>query len=373
MDEKDRDRSAEVEPRPPPVLEKKETPAVDVSSTALRGLFILASFYTLYLARSFLLPVMLALLLSFLLKPVLRFFKKLHIAEGWGAAIILITVVSTLVLGVVVLSEPASKWVAKAPETIHNLEEKIRRALKPAAQFTRAAKEVERITEQKADDENATRKVEIKRPSMIDSLARNAGNVLLAFGEMLVLLYFLLASGDLFLRKLLRMLPGTAEKKEVVEIAREIERKISRYLATATVLFAIEGTIIGIGLAIIGMPNPVLWGVMAAVVNYIPYLGALFGISVITLVAFLHFDSVSQALLAPGIYLAVNLMDNFVSPIVQGQRLKLNPVMVFVAISFWGWLWGIVGVFLAVPILMTFKIFCDHIPALAPVGEFLSD
>jgi predicted PurR-regulated permease PerM len=130
--------------------------------------------------------------------------------------------------------------------------------------------------------------------------------------------------------------------------------------------------VIGIGLAIIGMPNPVLWGVLATLVNYVPYLGAMFCVACITVVSLVTFESLGHALLAPAIYVFVNVSDNFISPLFIGKRMVLNPLIVFLAVLFWGWIWGIVGVLMAVPLTMAFKIFCDHFKALAPIGELLA-
>src|SRR5688500_11473327 len=134
---------------------------------------------------------------------------------------------------------------------------------------------------------------------------------------------------------------------------RETENGISRYLVSITLVNLFERTMNGFGLWLLGMPNPLLWGVLAFLANYIPYIGALVAGSIVTLVAFVSFDSVSRALIAPAIYFGVNFADNFISPYVMGRRLVLNPLVVFLAVMFWGWIWGIVGVLLAVPITMT--------------------
>jgi len=189
---------------------------------------------------------------------------------------------------------------------------------------------------------------------------------------MLILLYFLLASGDLFLSKTVKVFPGLDRKKEIVKITRAVEQQVSRYLFTVMVINIFMGITLGLGMYLIGMPNPVLWGVMAGLLVFLPYLGPLTGIAVVTLVALLTFDSLARALLAPAIYFALEtIQGQIVTPMVLGLRLALNPVAIFVWLIFWGWMWGIAGVLLAVPMLTVFKILCDHIRPLAPVGEFL--
>jgi predicted PurR-regulated permease PerM len=163
-----------------------------------------------------------------------------------------------------------------------------------------------------------------------------------------------------------------SDKKNAVEIAHAIESQISSYLATIAIINFCLGVAIGVAMALWGMPNPILWGVMGGLLNFIPYLGALIGVSVITLVAFTHFDLPSYGVLVPLTYYLLTAFEGyFVTPILLGRRLILNPVVIFLGFIFWGWLWHIPGMLLAVPILAVFKIFCDHIKPLEPVGEFM--
>jgi predicted PurR-regulated permease PerM len=188
----------------------------------------------------------------------------------------------------------------------------------------------------------------------------------------IILLYFLLASGDLFLRKLVRVLPRLSDKKAAIEIARDMEDQFSKYLVTMTLINVGLGLAVGGAMRLAGMPNPVLWGVAAAVTNFVPYLGPVVTLSMIALVSLLTFEDMGRALVAPGLYLGLNAIEGYlVTPMLLGRRLLLNPVVIFLGIIFWGWLWGIPGALLAVPILVSFKIFCDHIQPLSPIGEFL--
>jgi predicted PurR-regulated permease PerM len=189
---------------------------------------------------------------------------------------------------------------------------------------------------------------------------------------MFILLYFLLASGDLFLRKVIKFFPKLQEKKRIVRITREVEHHTSRYLYTVTVINFSMGMSIALGMYLIGMPNPLLWGVMAGFLVFLPYIGGLMGISIVTLVAFLTFDSIGRVLLAPAIYIGLEIIQGqLVTPMVLGLRFTLNPVAIFIWLIFWGWMWGIVGAMLAFPMLTIFKILCDHVRPLTPIGEFL--
>jgi predicted PurR-regulated permease PerM len=190
---------------------------------------------------------------------------------------------------------------------------------------------------------------------------------------MFILLYFLLACDGVFLAKLIKVSPRLVDKKRAVSIVREIEAQISRYLLTITAINIGLGIAVGTTVHFLGLRNPIMWGVLVALLNFVPYLGALTGIICMTLGAVLSFDSLGYAMLFPASYLVLATLEgNFITPMVLGLSLTLNPVVILIALSFWGWMWGISGMILAVPILVTFKIFCDHIEPMAPIGEFMS-
>ena len=208
---------------------------------------------------------------------------------------------------------------------------------------------------------------------MSGTLLRRGSEAVAGIAVVLVLLYFLLASGDLFLRKLIRTLPTLEDKKRAVDIARQLESDLSAYLSTVTLINLGLGVAVGVAMYLLGLPNPVLWGGLATILNFVPYLGAIVGILVIGLVAALTFDGVGQMLLPPLVYFLLTACEGyFVTPMILGRRLTLNPVMILLSLLFWGWLWGIAGAVLAVPMLAVVKILCDHLEPLHPLGEFLA-
>lgn len=342
-----------------------------VRSIALNGLFILASFYTLYFGRAFFLPIVLALLLSFLLSPVVRGLKKLHIPEALGAALAIFSLLGLLVLGVVELATPAYEWMGQAPQNLRKIEGKIRDLKKPVQTVSKATEQVEKIAKV-SGGQDSTPKVQVTTESLGARVLNKTTELISSAVVMFILLYFLLASGDLFLHKLIKVTPSLADKKRAVEIARQIETEVSAYLATITLINVVLGLVVWGALALIGVPNPLLWGVLATFANYIPYLGPILMVSVLTMVGLLTFPDVPHALLPPGAFLVLHGLETFlITPMILGRRLTLNPVMIFLGLTFWGWMWGIAGAILAVPIMVVFKIFCDHVESLAPVGEFL--
>jgi predicted PurR-regulated permease PerM len=344
-----------------------------IRSFALTGLFILASFYTLYFGRAFFLPIVLALLLSFLLSPVVRGLKKLHIPEALGAALAIFSLLGLLVLGAVELATPAYEWMGQAPQSLRRIESKIRDLKKPVQTVSKATEQVEKIAKV-SGGQDSTPKVQVTTESLGARVLGKTTELVSSAVVMLILLYFLLASGDLFLRKLIKVTPSLADKKRAVEIARQIETEVSAYLATITLINVVLGLAVWGALALIGVPNPLLWGVLATFANYIPYLGPILMVSVLTMVGLLTFPDVPHALLPPGAFLVLHVLETFlITPTILGRRLTLNPVMIFLGLTFWGWMWGIAGAILAVPIMVVFKIFCDHVESLAPVGEFLGN
>jgi predicted PurR-regulated permease PerM len=338
-------------------------------SLILIGLFLLVLFHTLRVARDLFLPLTLAFFLSFLLSPVLRVLKRARIPEAVGAALLLLVLVGGVGASLYSLVTPAAEWVAKAPESLTRVQRKLRTLRAPMQQMSRTADQVERTI---AGESSVAPVAAVKSPSWIlEALFGGTTAFLSEAIVVIVLLYFLLASGDLFLRKLIKVLPTFTDKKRAVEIARELENNISTYLFTVTLINVGVGVAVGVGVWLLNMPNPVLWGVLACVLTYIPYLGAAVGIGTLGLAAVLVFDDLGHALAVPAVYLVVSFVEgNFVTPLVLGRRLTLNPVVIFVGLLFWFFVWGIPGALLAVPILAVFKIVCDHVDTLAPIGEF---
>jgi predicted PurR-regulated permease PerM len=342
---------------------------VEVRSIAITGLLVLAVLYTLYFAKAFLLPIVLAVLLDFLLSPVVRTLKRAKIPEPAGAALVLLALRGAVGFAGYSLAGPAREWMARAPETLAKVQIGLRDLRKPVEQVTKTAEQVEAATEVA---KTGPQEVVVRGPRLSERLFGTTQTLLTGALETLILLYFLLAAGDLFLQKLIKVLPLLRDKKKAVAIARETEASISTYLFTVAMVNVVLGFAIALVMTLIGMPNALLWGALAAIAEFIPYVGATVLLGTLTLGGFASFGTMSHALLVPGAYLAVNLIQSqFVSPLILGRRLTLNPVAILVGLVFWWWLWGVGGAFIAVPLLATLKIFCDHIESLAPIGEFL--
>ncbi len=343
-----------------------------IRSIALTGLFVLACFYTLYFGRDFFLPVVLAIVFNFLLAPLVRMLNKVRVPVALGSAIVIVAVALTFGLLAFELSSPVAEWLAKIPETGAKLQSKAQPIRKLFDKLSTTSEQVEKLTVTKAEVGKTPQRVELKTPSLLDTLFSGTSKLVFSLLVVIVLLFFLLASGDLFLSKLVHVLPTLSDKKKAVKIANEIESNISRYLFTITFINAGIGVASGFIFWALGIPNPALWGAIAGLVNFIPTVGAVSVAILMTLIAATTFDSLAHIALVPAAFLCLTmLVGTFVSPLIMGRRLTLNPVVIFLGLSFWGWLWGIPGALLAVPMLAMFKIFCDHIEPLAPIGEFL--
>ena len=342
---------------------------MEVRSAAITGLFVLAVLYTLYFARAFLLPIVIAVLLDFLLSPIIRTLKRARIPEPVGAALLILTLLGVVGGTAYSLADPARQWMTKAPQSIAKVQSRLRELRRPVEQVTRTAEQVEAATEVA---KSGPQEVVLRGPRLSERLFGTTQSLLTGALETIILLYFLLAVGDLFLQKLIKVLPQLGDKKKAVTIARETEASISTYLLTVALVNVGLGVAVTLVMLLIGMPNAVLWGSLAALAEFIPYIGATVMLALLAMAGLITFPDVGHALAVPGSYLAVNLLQaNFVSPTVLGRRLTLNPVAILVGLVFWWWIWGVGGAFIAVPLLATFKIFCDHIESLAPIGEFL--
>jgi predicted PurR-regulated permease PerM len=337
---------------------------------SLFGLLVLAIFAALYFAKSVFFPITLAVVLKLIFGPVVRRLNRWRVPNFAGAALVVCGIFGLFALAVVFLSGPASAWIEDAPTHFQAVKSKLESLKAPMEKMSSAGDEVAALADVEAAEPPIA--VEVKQPGMTATVVSTTGEVLVVAFLTLVMLYFLLAGGDRFLEKLVNLAPQWSSKRNIVSLAREIQQSMSSYLLTVTAINIGLGIVIGIGMWLVGMPNPALWGAMAALLNYIPYFGAVVGMSIVFLVGLISFDSVGQALWGPAIYYIANVLEgNFVTPLVMGRSISLSPLAIVVSLILWGWLWGISGMILAVPILVATKIACDHIAPLEPVGRLL--
>lgn len=358
---------------PQPDLERSADAITQPRTRSLETtvLTVLAVLYTMYVAREFLIPIVFAILLNFLLSPLIRRLARLHIKPPLGAGLVVVLLVGGLGTGMYQLAGPAQRWAASAPQSFAKAQRKLRSIIQPMQQVSRNVEQAANAV----GSPTSERKQEVvvqAGPSLSSRLFGTTQRIAAGLVEIFILLYFLLAGGDLFLQKLIKVLPHFGDKVKAVEIARATESTVSAYLSTTLLLNIAEGIVVAFALWLLGMPNVVLWGVLVACLEFIPYLGAATATVVLGVAGLAQYDQMGHALMIPGAYLAINLLQsNLVTPMMLGHRLTLNPVAIFVGLAFFFWIWGVPGAFLAVPILATLKILCDNIASLAAVGEFL--
>jgi len=340
----------------------------NVQSLVLMGMFALLILFALYFTAEVVLPIIFAIILYLVLQPAMRVAARLRIPKAVAALLIIFVFFGGVgVLGFT-LSGPAADWVSKAPDSVRRIEQRLFVFKQPIADLQSVSKQVEKIAEGPATD---SKPVTVTGPGVGSFLFSSTRFMLVGLGTTVVLLFFLLVSGDLFLRRLVEILPTFSNKKQAVEISREIESNISSYLATISLMNLGVGILTGIATYFCGLSDPILWGTVAFLLNFVPILGPLCGAAILLLAGLLTFDPLWQAALPAGIYLLVHTIEETITPLMLARRFILNPVLVIISLVFWYWMWGIAGALLAVPLLATVKIVCDRIKPLMALGHFL--
>lgn len=339
-------------------------------SAALWGIFLLLLLAALYAARSLALPVAFAALASLVLGPVVRALVRFRVPAPLTAAALLLLFLGGAGYGIVALSGPAAEWVKRAPEGVREAERKLRFLREPVAQVSQATERVERAT--RLPGVQPTQTVVVQPRSLSDVALDQTQGFVSGLLMSAVLLFFLLSAPDGFLEKAVELAPRLQDKKRVVTAAREIEGEVSTYLLTTSMINAAFGAAVGVAMALLGVPNAILWGVLAALTNFVPYVGALAMAVVLAGVGILSFEGPWRMFLPAGVFVLLNVVEaNFVTPFVMGRRLTLNPAVVFVWVLLWSWLWGVPGGLIAVPMLAALKIVCQHAPSLAPLAHMI--
>lgn len=336
-------------------------------SFAVVGLFVFACFYTLKLAVDLFLPIVLAGFLGFLLTPVTRWLRRIGLSEFWAPLL------GTLGFLTILLCLFGALWFSLAqfqpdfPQYLDHIQERLAPIIDSVQ---KSSASIDRLSNWL--NPGSSHQTSIRGPSILEIALSNAPTFLAILIVVHVLAFFLLLYGARLLKKLVDMIPGVSEKQNVVEIAAEIEQTAARYFTSVTLINAGLGVSIWISVGLLGLPHPLLWGVAGFLLHYIPFVGATGGIIAMTLVSLIHFDSVWYAFLPPLAYLVCAAVEgNVAAPLFLGRWLILNPIAIILSFLLWSYLWGVAGTLLAVPILATFKIFCDRIEPLKRLGSFL--
>ena len=341
----------------------------DARTFFLGGLFALGALAALYVASSIILPIVLALVLNLLLQPAVRLLGRLHVPRAVGALLTVFLVIGALAGLVAALSVPAANWAERLPEGIPRLEAHLEVMKGPI----QALQSIIQQAEQATDAPGRGSIVSVRRDlGITGALFAGTRSALDGLFTTILVLYFLLVAGDIFLRRIVEILPTFSNKRQAVDISQQVQEDISAYLLTITAMNAAVGAATAAAMYLCGLGDPLLWGATAFLLNFIPILGPLFGVGIFVLVGMLSFDSLWWALLPPAIYLGIHLVEGeTLTPMLLARRFTLNPVLIILSLVFWFWMWGVLGAILAVPMLAILKIVCDRLRPLKALGHFL--
>lgn len=358
----------------------------DVHNLALTVLTVIAVIFVLHWGRAFFIPLMLGVMISYAFSPLVNLLQKWRIPRAIGAAVLLIGIVGGTGSLVYSLSDDAAQLIETLPDAAEKFRKTLRKEWgstegamdqmqKAAVQLERAANET--ITPAAAAPKGVTR-VLIEKPKLniTDHLWTGTVGAAVFAGQAVMVLflsYFLLVSGDIFRRKLVRITGPTLSKKKItLHVLDEITAQIQRYLLVQIFTSILVGVATWLAFLWIGLEHAAIWGIVSGVFNMIPYLGPVIVTGGTGLVGFLQFGTVGMALAVAGISLVITSLEGYLlTPWLTGRASRMNAVMVFVGVLFWGWLWGVWGLLLGVPIIMMIKAICDRVEDFKPVGELL--
>lgn len=370
---------------PPPVVIQSP---VGVRSMTLSVLATIATILTLQYAQSVLIPIVIGILIAYSLDPFVNTLARARVPRSIGAGAVLIVLVGLLGAGTYGLTGEIMAIVTEVPQAAQRIrvrvEQRIHQPGGAIQQVQKAATEIEKtaqVASQPAQpNAGAPTKVQVVQPAInVGAYIFSGGvNIAMAIGQAIVILflvYFLLVTGDLYKRKIVKIAgPHLWQKKLTVQILEDISAQIASFIRVEVLTSAVVAAATMAALWYLGLQEWIVWGLLAGIFNSIPYLGPVVVTGGLGIVAFLQFDSIGQTALIVGVALVITSLEGFMlTPALMSRAARMNPVAVFVGLLFWSWVWGVWGAVLAVPMLMMLKAVCDHIEDLQPVGELLGE
>ena len=347
-----------------------KSPPLTFSNWAIIGIFWIMALAMLTIAQSFFIPVLTAVLLALIFSPVRRLLGKLKIGATASAFIIFLSLLTALVLSLYFLAGPVQTRLAALPSLLPDAVAKIETLSGVMQPVIQASEQIDDI----ASNSGTSPDVVLRERRILSAVAETTPRVLGQIGFTLALMMFLMSSGDLFYEKLVQIMPTIKDKRRAISLVKSIEERVSTYFITITLINAVLGVCVGLALWALGMPDPILFGIAAFFLNYIPFVGAIIGVSITFLIAVLTFNSLAVAALPGFVYFSLNAIEGqIITPMLVGRRLRLNAVVVFLSVAMGAWMWSFMGMFLAIPVLIVLKALSEDIQALQRVGEFLGE
>lgn len=355
---------------------------------SLKIVAIILSVAALAVAKEFFIPIALALAFHALLRPLVRLLERIHIKPAAGGALVVLTVLGLMVVGGYALSGPVKDFMKTAPASIAKAREKLRAMGGPLQRVTDAAAGKDSAAAappqaapppppqpppppppQAGSQASSAPPV----PPVARQLLGGASSFIALVVTVLVLVYLMLAAGDMIFRKFVKIVPGPDDKRTFADVYNETGAIVSRYVTMTALINTGQSIVVGVAMWAIGMPNPFMWGLLTFVLEFIPYLGGIAMVALLLMIGLTEFEG-AKVLLAPAIYLVIStLQNNVVSPYAYGNRLKLSPIAVMITVLFWWFIWGVPGAFLAIPIAATLKVLGDQVPRFSALSELLSE
>ncbi len=324
----------------------------------LNALLLLALLYTITITKALLIPLVLAAFIGLALNPIVARVARFRVPRWLSASVLMLAMLVGMGSGVALLAQPAAGWFRGAPAAIRSFVPKL-------SNLTRPLEAANRATQTLVGGRNAPVTAPTEAPLSISAwdVVSTAPKVLAAVLSVALLVFFFLIYGDTMLRRLVEITPSFAYKRHAVEIVRSIQTEVSRYLLTALSINGALGAITAAMLWMYGVSDPLLWGAVAMFANFIPYVGAIFTTIVLAVVNMLYASDISPHVFLPALTFAglTAVEGNLITPLVQGRSMRLSPIAILLWLLVWGWLWGIPGALLAVPMLTCTKLVCERV------------
>ncbi len=319
------------------------------------SLLVLLLVPALYFAKPVLLPMVISTFVALLFSPLINYFEDKGLPRTITVVVTLTLLVSVSILGLAAISEPAKQWWAELPSIVQNVSQEVNEVTKASSEHMNAPLEI-------ASDMNIDEMGNNTVFSLLKALATTTPTLLTQAMIVLFMVYFMLNHGRSLFRKSVSRLRGVSKQRQAVELVQALQKDLSRYIGTITLVNAGLGLCVGLVFFVLGLEDPFLWGAFAGVMNFAPYLGPVISMVSFGFVAYLQLDSVSFMLTVVSIYLLLNLIESqFVTPTLLGRRFNLNPLVIFMWLVFWGWLWGGMGLLIGVPLLVCINILADRL------------
>ncbi len=350
---------------------------MDPRSASLSILAVVAAGAALYVAQEVFIPLALGLLFTALFRPVVRGLTKIRVPEPAGATLVVVLCLALLGAGGYFTAGPIRNWIRDAPKTLSAARGKLEQLRRPIQQVSeaveKAQKEVTGGEQGQKGQQAAAASSDSPLPTFVGRIFTTTTGILGTLLQTVVVAFLVLATGDLFARKVALVMPKPVEgtPEQTVDAAESVVR---RYLVVTVLLAGGQGVVIALTFMLLGMPSPVLWGVLTLVLESIPYIGALFMVAAVSITAFAAFDSLGQVLLPPLAYIVIStIQNNVISPFAYGTGLRLNPLVVLLVVLVGWFLWGVAGAFVAVPLLAAIKIFAERLSRDSRLADVLAE